>query len=405
MMMDGTRRDALLDASSRAAGAQMVVLIAIFIALPTLFYAVVQAATAQRRIVMAEAARTQGALVVRGLMPVLEGATPADAEQLGRDLSRFQSPNVLLSLYFRPVGDAASSGVFFIASGTSLNAEQLSAENARLQAAGIFRRIIERCAGAGTAEPITIGADTALTTVAHVLRPDGCWGIVTVLALPAAQPFRSNPALPAIALAYAGIVLLALASAGRVLVSLRRAQAFIEGSPSPADQMLLDVPQPVTALPSPIDATRGERPASSPHPFEMEDADDLLNTARNTINLSQMVRDYVAAETRKWEDGAERLQSEIEDDIVLSGRSDFITTILTELVSGALRDGGSVRVTLASTRDDSRRKALLAVTQRGGVFTELGRLPLVKQFVSALHGVGSESQDESGTTVRIAFPA
>lgn len=384
---------------------QLIVLIAVFIALPILLYAVVRATGAERDIARFQAGSARADLVAAGLAPALEQSTPADAERLTRELARYESDGLRLKLFFRPPATSESSGVFFIASGTALSAEMLRAETSRLQGAGIFQVLIEQCGEAGPRDTTVIADALSVTTATRVRSAYGCWGIVADFAAPAVAPIWSNPALRITGFVYAGIVLLALASAVWLLINLGRARALeVEAVPERAEPVLLAAPAAAPESP-PLEA-EAEKTALAADPFEAGGVDiGLIEVARQAIDLSQIVQNYLAEEARSLGDENRRLHGDIESGIIMSGRADFVATILAELVGGALKDGGTVRVTLSTARDESRRRALLTVAQTGGAIADLGRLPLIKQFLAALGAVSAESRDAAGAIVRVAFPA
>ena len=434
-----------LESGRSAAIVQLIVLLTVFVAAPLLIYGLMRALEMERETARFQIVETRASLMADGLTPVLEAATPAEAEALAGHLARFQSDDAAVKLFFRPPAAADSSGVFFIASSAPLGVEALRAETARLQKAGLITYLTRTCAESGPRPPaITADGDT-LTAAVRVRSPYGCWGIVGDFVAPAAAPLWSQRVFQIMAVGYAGLVLIALTSAIRLMIALSRARRAAQGDvlPRRVEPMMMlvappalaqdNVPQPpetVAAEAPPPQATPQPEPAPEPAtpaetlpetppelvqepvlepvqepPLAGGARSELLDPAREVINLSTIVADYLRQETGRLGASAGRLQSQVERGIVMRGRADFVRTILGEIIGGAVKDGGEVRVALSTTMDENRRRALLSIVQSGGHLPELGRLPLIKQFVSALGAVSAETRDGATAVIRVAFPA
>ncbi len=443
-----------LESGRSAAIVQLIVLIAVFVAAPLLIYGLMRALEMERETARFQIVETRASLMADGLTPVLEAATPAEAEALAGHLARFQSDDAAVKLFFRPPAAADSSGVFFIASSAPLGAEALRAETARLQKAGLITYLTRTCAESGPRPPAITAEGDTLTAAVRVRSPYGCWGIVGDFVAPAAAPLWSQRVFQIMAAGYAGLVLIALTSAIRLMIALGRARRAAQGDvlpcrvepmmmlvappslaqdnvPQPPETVAAEAPPP-QAMPQPEPAPELATPAETPPELVQElvqepplaaaqAADDsftpevdplaggarseLLDPAREVINLSTIVADYLRQETGRLGASAARLQSQVERGIVMRGRADFVRTILGEIIGGAVKDGGEVRVALSTTMDENRRRALLSIVQSGGHLPELGRLPLIKQFVSALGAVSAETRDGATAVIRVAFPA
>lgn len=412
MITDAVRARAHeLDACKSAAVVQLIVLIAVFITLPILLYAVVRAWEGERASAANDLRATEISLVAKAIAPALEQATPADAADLSKALARFAGKDLALRVFFRPPSTQASSGVFFIAGAPELGAEALKAETARLQTAAIFTRFIELCDEPGLREAAAVADRGRLTTVTRVRGANGCWGLVSVAGVPVAAAFWSHPALRITGFVYAALVVLALASAVRMLITLRRARRITRdfeevpwldaiGPPIPAAPMA-PVIAPVIAEIAPRDA-----PKRADGPLDVN-APGLLDAAREAIDLSQILRSYLETERQSLGGARGRLVDDLQEAIVIRGRADFVSTILTELIGGPLRDGASAKVTLTVAEDETRRRALLTVALHGlsAASAEMGRLPMIKQFVAALGAVSAETREQTAVTVRVAFQA
>jgi hypothetical protein len=425
------RAASLLEACTTAVIAQLIILTAVFVALPILFHAVVTASNSEREGALAYFARERSALIATALAPVLEGATPADADRLAPELERFATEGQTLKLFFRPPSSAAAVGVFFIAGAPVVASEQLKTSNESLQAEGAFERLIEACDSPSAPGTMVLGTGSAATILTRVLNPYGCWGVVSTQAMPVLEPFWTNSALRIIAVVYIGIALLVLGSTASLLYNLRRARVQLAPSWARIEPTLnirleapsvLSVPEdapPVSPLPtSPPAASEAAEPdlaltqeAAPSHAQAHPDwlASALLDGARTTIDLSEIVRTYIFAEQQRLERGQARLTADVADHVAIHGRADFVRTILDELVGSALGATGSAHVALGIQQDESRGRALLTVAYDAAVESPaeaFGRLSLIKQFVSALGGVSaSENREDGGVTIRVAFPA
>ncbi len=390
-------RSRKLEPCKTSAVVQLIALIAVFVALPILFYAVVRAWELERISAHDEMTAMRVSLVAKALAPTLEQATPAGASDLAAALGRFESPDVALTLFFRPPSTQPTSGVFFIAGAPPLGAGALKTETARLQNAGVFARVIDTCDGADPRDSAAVGTGgSTRTTVTRVRGANGCWGLVSVAARPIIAPLWSHPALRITAFVYAGMALLAMASAVRLLTSLRRLRDGEVEQPHRHDATSLPIGPPVSA-PELTTPTGGPREV---------DATGLLDAARESIDLSQIVRTYLESERQILGESRWRLVDEIQEAIFMRGRADFVGTILTELIGGPLREGAAATVTLTAAKDEARRRALLTVALQGlsPRAAEMGRLPQIKQFVAALGAVSAETREGQGVTVRVAFP-
>lgn len=395
-----------------SAAVQLIALVTVFIALPILFYAVVRAWETERAVARDQVTTMQIALVAKGIAPILEQATPADAGDLTNALARYAGKDLGLALIFRPPAAQPASGVFFIARVPTLGPEALKVETARLQRAGLFAQFIERCDEADPRSFAAFAQGPMLTTVTRVRGANGCWGLVSVATAPAGAPLWSHPALRTIGFVYAAMVLLALASAVRLLTTLNRLreEASVEEKRlwlEPDSPAVPPPPPPPPPIPAPIPSAPIPAPEATAPSDGPPDVSGLLDPAREFVDLSQIVRSYLEAARQKIGDAPGRLAQEIQDAIVIRGRADFVGTILAELVGGPLSEGAAANVTLTFAKDEARRRALLTVALRGlsPASTEMGLLPPIKQFVAALGAVSAETREREGVTVRVAFPA
>jgi hypothetical protein len=407
------RRAALLDSCTASAAVQVIVLVAVLIALPILFYAVVRASDADREAGRVRMASEHALMIAKGLAPSLERATPAEADQLGRELARFAAEGMTLKLFFRPPPSAASPGIFFIAAGAPMSADELRVATERLQNTGVFQRLVDLCED-GDARATVAAADTLPTIVTRVRGAYGCWGILTDAPASAAAPLWSNPALRLTGLVYAALAVLALGSVLRLMLNLRRLRA-IETAPAAASTLRTRI-EPTFAIepalaseppPSPPREDHGTDASAQPEPDHAQA--EFLNAVRGPVDLSQVVRTYVESERRKREGGPERLAADIADGIVIHGRADFVDTILSELIGNALGGDGKAHVSLAAGDDTLPRRAFLTVAYDRAASAppeSVWRLSLIKQFVAALGAVSAcENRDDGGQTVRVAFQA
>lgn len=394
-----------LESCKTSAIVQLIALIAVFIALPILFYAVVRAWELERVTARDEMTATRISLVAAGLAPVLQQATPAGAGDLAAALARFESRDLTLTLFFRPPSTQPSrGGVYFIAGAPALSAAALKTETARLQSAGVFARVIDTCDGADPrASAAVVTGGSTRTTVTRVRGANGCWGLVSVAAVPAAAPLWSHPALRITGLVYVAMALLAVGSAVRLLTTLRRLRIGDAETPHRHDPSSLPIGP---AMSAPEEPPRSDELLRSEEPPQVHGA-GLLDPARGSIDLSQIIRAYLESERQILGEARGRLVDDIEDEIIIRGRADFVGTILSELIGGPLREGAAAAVTLTAAKDETRRRALLTVALQGlsSASAEMGRLPQIKQFVAALGAVSAETREGQGVTVRVAFQA
>ena len=177
-MPEARRRRVVLLRSLRVQGAA---LLTVLIVLPALLYAIYGRIEAERRALLLTAVRDAGAAIANGLAPELAAATPDDFAALDGRLARFADPRRQIVLLFHPAASAADEQFFLVASVPPVDAGQLEAGRARLEALGVLGQLAASCAGGTPLTEQVAGAGgiaAVITSVTGVATPAGCFAIV-----------------------------------------------------------------------------------------------------------------------------------------------------------------------------------------------------------------------------------
>lgn len=221
----------------RSLGAKLLVLLAIFVAVPIVLYGPFRVADQERNTLLLQSVQQQGWLVGRSLRPFLERFQGTDASVLQETVADIGRQGVRVRLLLRPAEPVGTSSFFLVASSDRLGTDAMEAELARLLATDVLVTLEETCEGQkplATRYLAPDGGEEVLTSITPVDGPRGCWAIVTAHAtadLLSATLGRPYWQLPEVRLAAAIYVLMALVVILLFLgfwVSLRRFAGLAE---------------------------------------------------------------------------------------------------------------------------------------------------------------------------------
>lgn len=221
----------------RSLGAKLLVILAIFIAVPVVLYGPFRLADKERNTLLLQSVQQQGWLVGRSLRPFLERFQGTDASVLQETIADIGTQGVKVRLLFRPIEEAGSDSFFLVASTDQLDTDAMEEELERLIATDVLATLEETCQGQ---QPLATryispeGDEEVLTSITPVNGPRGCWAVVTahgtadLLSATLGRPYWQ---LPEVRLAAAIYILMALVVILLFLgfwVSLRRFTGLAE---------------------------------------------------------------------------------------------------------------------------------------------------------------------------------
>lgn len=219
----------------RSLGAKLVVMLAIFIAVPVVLYGPFRLADEERNTLLLQSVQQQGWLVGRSLRPYLERFQGTDAAILQETIEDLGSGGVKVRLLLRPHETGENSSFFLVASTDKLNTEAMERELEQLIETDVLRTLEETCEGQQSLAARYVSPDgeaEILTSITPVSGRRGCWAVVTahstseLLSATLGTPYWQ---LPEVRLAAAIYVLMAFAVIALFLgfwVNLRRFAAL-----------------------------------------------------------------------------------------------------------------------------------------------------------------------------------
>ncbi|MFM9842785.1 MAG: sensor histidine kinase [Dongiaceae bacterium] len=217
----------------RSLASRIILLAAVFIAVPVALYQTFVEAEADRQALLIEAVQERGRLVGLALEPLLQTTDPSPLLAVDNELQRFASATTRLKVLFRPADQTDVSGFFFVAASPVVPAEDLTRARDELLRQGILGRVSASCTenlSLATRYQDPTGEDEILTSITPVLTPAGCWIVLvahpyasmlgTSLAEPVWQRFEVQVAA-AIYLAMAIITIIVFLSMRRSVLRFR----------------------------------------------------------------------------------------------------------------------------------------------------------------------------------------
>lgn len=194
---------------------RLLVLAAIFLAVPIALYVEFEAADRAKRELLLETIRDKGTALAQALKPTLAKADSIPYFRLNEVLAEMRTETAALKLLFRPNAPGAR-GFFYVAAAPSISTEALEDERTRLGEAGVLQRLSESCDGE---VPLALRMDRIdgrielLTSIVPVTTSGGCWALVVASSLEntglrvLGRPYWQSPEV-----LIAGVIYLALAA-------------------------------------------------------------------------------------------------------------------------------------------------------------------------------------------------
>jgi two-component system, OmpR family, sensor histidine kinase ChvG len=166
----------------RSFATKLVVLIAIFIAVPLIIYEQFLFADIEKRQLLLKSAQEQGRLMADAIRIEIERFDPRVPRRLTEALQRLGSGDFHTKLLFRPREATGSDNFFYIAAMPVVTAEYLEQERVELVSRGILARVRRSCDGAGPLSERYVnpaGREEILTSLTPLNTDRGCWVVIT----------------------------------------------------------------------------------------------------------------------------------------------------------------------------------------------------------------------------------
>lgn len=384
----------------RSVRVQGLLLATALVVLPALMFVVLARADAERRALILTAVEETGDAVAAGLAPVLHDLRPADLGTLRQSLSRFVNPDRSIKLLLRPAHSGAVPEFYLIATEPPIDPAQIAAERQQLLDLGILPELSPGCTARflrGGDAPLLDNGTQVLTAVSSVDGVAGCWAIVVatsergVLGAVEARPYWTRPEVRLAIAIYLLLAALIAAMFGGIWADLLRFRRLaLSSSAQPRFAQSADTPElaPVAsafdsmvqrmrrgadmlrqaaednahAFKGPIGTIRlaiepSRAPAGGLLPgalpaiaAALDRLDGLVRSARVLdtaaaellepqtvpVDLSALVRGFVASNSAMRPAPAPGVEARVADGIVVSAQAEMLETILEALVDNAL---------------------------------------------------------------------
>ena len=111
-----SRRGGAILAPFRSIVGKLILLAAVFVAVPIILYREFSAADQERQELLVQIIQEQGRLITTALSPVLQESDPSALLTLRDEIGRFASNGTIIKVLFRPTDVKDADGFFYIAS-------------------------------------------------------------------------------------------------------------------------------------------------------------------------------------------------------------------------------------------------------------------------------------------------
>ena len=168
----------------RSFATRLVVLIAIFVAVPIAIYLELRAADAEKTELLLKATRAQGRIVAESIRPTLRRLSPATVRRLNKQLGRIKPTDSKIKVLFRPRNAAGPNSFFYVAAAPPAPQKYLKAERDQLVRSGALANVRKSCnrvESSTTRYSNPAGAEELLISLTPIQARAGCWVVMTSL--------------------------------------------------------------------------------------------------------------------------------------------------------------------------------------------------------------------------------
>lgn len=192
----------------RSFATRLVLLLAIFIAVPITVYLQLRTADAQKTALLLTATQTQGRIVAEALRPLLDTFAPRAVRRLGETLNRVGPPESNIKVLLRPRGASGLDSFFYVAAAPAVPVEYLRQELDELTRNGVLAIVRESCDTVlprATRYTNPSGQDELLVSLTPIRSEAGCWVVIMslstgdVIGASLAEPYWKTPQVQAAA--------------------------------------------------------------------------------------------------------------------------------------------------------------------------------------------------------------
>lgn len=215
----------------RSYAAKIAILVLVFFAVPLIVYSEFRKAEDEQRAMLLQSLETQGKLIARSLVPLLETFDERSLDTITAALSRLAVNRISIKLLLRPKDAESTDGFYYIAATPIVSKEYLDEERRELIASGVFEKVPETCE-IGRAVSLRYQnperQQEIITSVTPVQTDVGCWVAITssraesLVAAPLEQAYWKRPEVLLAGLIYMGMALLVLWLFADAWLNLRR---------------------------------------------------------------------------------------------------------------------------------------------------------------------------------------
>jgi two-component system sensor histidine kinase ChvG len=161
---------------------KIILLGAVFLLVPIIFYRLFQIADAQQTEFLVRTVEQKGTLIASLLTPHLARFQDESPDELQRALSDVATNGSNIKILVRPEGNAASTGFLYVISAPAVSADYLSEERKRLIEIGVFDKLAPTCDNNATPTlrfTNPAGKPEVLTSMSPVHIGANCWLVIT----------------------------------------------------------------------------------------------------------------------------------------------------------------------------------------------------------------------------------
>ncbi|MFI4988963.1 MAG: sensor histidine kinase, partial [Alphaproteobacteria bacterium] len=171
-----------LDQVRRSFAAKIVVLAAIFIAVPIILYSEFYAADEEKNRLLLESVEAQGRLAAETLRPLVASADGQAMRAITQTVLRLGGSGSNIKLLYRPAAGPSNQSFFYVASSPAVSAQYLDEERQDLLSAGVLDRLKDSCEEVRALAVRYInpaGGQELLTSITPIRASTGCWAVIT----------------------------------------------------------------------------------------------------------------------------------------------------------------------------------------------------------------------------------
>ncbi|HYB08971.1 MAG TPA: HAMP domain-containing sensor histidine kinase [Alphaproteobacteria bacterium] len=171
-----------LERISRSFVVKILVLVAIFFAVPSIVYEQFRAADAEKNRLLLENVEAQGRIIAEALRPAVERIDGSAMRSIAQAVLRLGIAGPNIKLLFRRADDFTNGGFYYVASAPAVPSQYLEQERQDLLNSGVLDRLKDSCADVaplGIRYTNPAGGQELLTSVIPIQASTGCWAVVT----------------------------------------------------------------------------------------------------------------------------------------------------------------------------------------------------------------------------------